>query len=304
MNIAEIWENLTKRFVSTIFLAAFLHSAGIGLIAQIETLNNQKVIDMIKLGLSEQLIVAKISKSRCDCDTSTAAIAKLKAARVTDAIIMAMIEHSGSNYSESSPSPVRPHDKAAESSSTPRADSAALRQMSEPGIYLFDDGKATQIEPTVFSGTKANFLKGALTYGIMKSKFKAKIRQSSANLKAGSTPVFYFVFSSEYRNSGATMAGGWYGMPATSPAEFVMVQMAVKDASREAIIGEYGAFSGVSTGTRDKDIREYAFEKIKTGVYKVTPKTTLSPGEYCFYYAGNVTGLGLAGGKVFDFSVK
>jgi hypothetical protein len=79
--------------------------------------------------------------------------------------------------------------------------------------------------------------------------------------------------------------------------------MNVKEASREAVMGEYGAFTGMSTGARDQDIREYSFEKIKPGVYKVTPKSNLAPGEYCFYYAATVVGLGFAGGKVFDFSV-
>ncbi|MBK6750563.1 MAG: hypothetical protein IPG67_11275 [Acidobacteria bacterium] len=80
--------------------------------------------------------------------------------------------------------------------------------------------------------------------------------------------------------------------------------MNVKSASREAVLGEYGAWTGVTMGARDKDIREYSFEKIRPGLYKVVPKSPLAPGEYCFYYAGSVTGIGFAGGKVFDFSVK
>lgn len=267
---------------------------------------NADIFEMARMGIGEAVIVAKIRKSECKCDTSNAAIARLKAAKLTDNVILAMIESTESaatGFSENGPPTPRAQSKNEETGVT-AADSAAMNQITEPGIYLFENGKMSQIEPTVFSGTKANFLKGALTYGIMKSKFRGKIRQSSANLKASSQPVFYFVFSSEYRNSGATMAGGWYGMPATSPAEFVMVQMTKKDASREAVMGEYGTFSGMSTGARDKDVREYSFEKVKTGIYKVTPKATLVPGEYCFYYAGNVVGLGFAGGKVFDFSIQ
>ena len=84
----------------------------------------------------------------------------------------------------------------------------------------------------------------------------------------------------------------------------MMVHMNVKEASREAVLGEYGAWTGASMGARDRDIREYSFEKVKTGIYKVVPKTNLAPGEYCFYYAGTVTGIGFAGGKIFDFGVK
>jgi hypothetical protein len=281
-----------------------------------ETLTNTKIIELVRLGLSEPLIVAKINRSDCQCDTSTTAISRLKAARVSDAIIMAMMDaqEQGSQPARmqaptpSVPLPYSPAPKTAASTadnSHASAGAAALSQITEPGIYLFEDGKMTAIEPSVFSGTKANFLKGALTYGIMKTKFRAKVRQKSANLKVSSgQPVFYFVFNPDYKNSGATMAGNlWWGMPATSPAEFMLVQMNVKEASREAVMGEYGAFTGMSTGARDQDVREYSFEKIKPGVYKVTPKTNLAAGEYCFYYAGNVVGLGFAGGKVFDFSV-
>jgi len=83
-----------------------------------------------------------------------------------------------------------------------------------------------------------------------------------------------------------------------------MVHMTVKEASREAVLGEYGAWTGASMGARDQDIREYSFEKVKTGIYKVVPKTNLARGEYCFYYAGTVTGIGFAGGKIFDFGIK
>jgi hypothetical protein len=302
-----------KHYIHFFFLLILVSATAFGQKTP-EVLTNAKIIELVRMGLGESLIVAKINQSTCQCDTSTAALGKLKTAKVSDAIIMAMInaEYGEKGISEtvinvSMRSPAKPAETRSSVETSAEAGPAALRQITEPGIYLFEDGKMTAIEPSVFSGTKANFLKGALTYGIMKTKFRAKVRQSSANMKvAGAQPVFYFVFNPEYKNSGATMAGTglWWGMPATSPAEFLMVQMAVKQASREAIMGEYGAFSGMSTGARDKDIREYSFEKIKTGVYKVVPKTPLTPGEYCFFYAGTVTGLGFAGGKVFDFSIK
>lgn len=44
--------------------------------------------------------------------------------------------------------------------------------------------------------------------------------------------------------------------------------------------------------------------QIWAGVYKVVPEADLACGEYCFYYAANVTNIGIAGGKIFGFSVK
>ena len=88
------------------------------------------------------------------------------------------------------------------------------------------------------------------------------------------------------------------GYPATSPNEFILLAMDVKSKSREATLGEMSAYS-MSTGARDKEVREFSFEKLRPGVYKVTPKEDLARGEYCFHYAGST-----AGTKLFDFSVK
>ena len=138
-----------------------------------------------------------------------------------------------------------------------------------------------------------------MTYGIKKAKIRAVIRGKSANMQVISKrPDFYFVFGRDYGNAGAAMSG-FGGYAATSPAEFMMVSMAVKENSREAVLGEIGAFS-TSTGASDKDVREYSFDKIKSGIYKVMPKTDLANGEYCFFYAGNSG----AGSKVYDFGVK
>lgn len=282
-----------------------------------EVLTNAKIIELVRLGLGEEIIIEKIRQSDCQCDTSSVGLAKLKTAKVPNAVIMAML-NSGSEEETTTAVPTKKQkpsanknvetvvSKSAQNNSTKPTDSnKALNQITEPGIYLFEDGKMQQIEPSVFSGSKMNPLMGALTYGIKKTKYRAKVRGKSANMQlANSQPVFYFVFNTDYKNSGATMAGNlWWGMPATSPAEFMMVQMNVKENSREAVLGEFGAWTGVSMGARDKDIREYSFEKIKPGIYKVVPKTALAAGEYCFYFGGNVTGLGMAGGKVFDFSV-
>lgn len=280
--------------------------------AKPEILTNEKIIQLLKIGLSEDVIVEKIRQSECRCDTSTSALAKLKAAKVSDAVILAMLNSAPGSYSESpSPTNRRNTENKIEVETVPvpdkkssRGAEALLRRIAEPGIYMYENGEMKQIEPSVFSGSKTNPLMGVMTYGIKKTKFRAKVRGKSANMQTSNgQPEFYFVFNPEYKNSGATMAGLFWGMPATSPAEFMLVQMNQKENSREAVVGEYGTFTGVSMGARDKDIREYSFEKLKPGVYKVIPKVDLVNGEYCFYYAGSVTGLGIAGGKVFDFSI-
>ena len=266
-----------------------------------EVLTNAKIIELVQLGLDENIIVEKIRQSQCQCDTSTDALGKLKAGKVPTAVIMAMMNATSGEKPYSDSVQNRPIIQPTQSSAAKDdgLNGIDLSQIAEPGIYLLENGKMTMIEPTVYSGSKSSFWGTALTYGIKKSKVRATVRGKSANTQVSTRrPEFYFVFSREYANPGAVMSG-FGGYAATSPNEFMMIAMKVKSNSREAELGEYNAYSS-STGAADKDVREYSFDKLKPGLYKVVPKQDLGLGEYCFYYAGN----GGAGSKVFDFGVK
>lgn len=291
----------SRFFLTMALLTALFVLSSLQVKAQETPMTNDDVVKLLKAGLPQSVIVGKIRSSKTKFDTSTAAIISLNTAGVPPDVISAMLETKG-GYSESQAPP-----KITGSTSGPVNESdPALGQISEPGIYVYENGKMLFIEPTVFSGTKYNPLLGIVTYGIAKTKIRAKVRSNAANIQAsGPKPVFYFVFNPEYKNSGATMAGAsWLGLPATSPNEFMLVRMEVKSGSREAVMGSYSTFGGASTGAEDKDVRDYSFDKIKPGIYKVTPKANLTPGEYCFYYAAQVSGLGISGGKIFDFGIS
>ena len=62
-----------------------------------ETLTNEKVVEMVKNGFSEQIVVAKIKSSKNSFDTSTEAIKQLKNAGVSDSVILAMVEKTSSS---------------------------------------------------------------------------------------------------------------------------------------------------------------------------------------------------------------
>jgi hypothetical protein len=57
-------------------------------------LTNADVLDMLNAGVSDQVVIAKIKKSPCDFDTSPTTLKGLKAAHISDAVILAMIEAS------------------------------------------------------------------------------------------------------------------------------------------------------------------------------------------------------------------
>ena len=55
-------------------------------------LTNQNVVDMLKAGLTADVVVAKIKSSQTDFDTSPFALAELKTANVPDEVILAMVK--------------------------------------------------------------------------------------------------------------------------------------------------------------------------------------------------------------------
>jgi hypothetical protein len=60
--------------------------------AQTETLTNTQIVDMIKAGLSQEIILNKIKSTSTNFDISTNALIDLKGAGVGDAVITQMIE--------------------------------------------------------------------------------------------------------------------------------------------------------------------------------------------------------------------
>ena len=54
-------------------------------------LTNNDILEMLKAGLTADVVVAKIKSSAANFDTSPAALAELKAANVPDAVILAMV---------------------------------------------------------------------------------------------------------------------------------------------------------------------------------------------------------------------
>lgn len=268
-------------------------SAVIGQVAAgSEVLTNDKVITMVKAGLPPALVIAKIRASKANFNTDTDELIRLQGAHVPTEIINAMVEASS-------------HASAVTSSTgagdVSRADPNEPASAHEAGIYLYleKDGqkKMFQLEPAVSKQTKSGgFLASAITYGIAKIKFKASLSGQNASLQVDQPrPVFYFYF--EVKGSGLSTSNYY----ATSPNEFVLVQLDAKSNTREVTVSQANAFSAQS-GTMDKASRAFSYEKIAPGVYKVTPQADLAEGEYGFY---NAAGVGPSGGaKIFDFGIK
>src|SRR5215510_4731616 len=93
-----------RSLVLVVALAASLLAApSTALFAQ-ETLSNQSVVEMVKAGLSERVIIAKIRTSPTSFDTSTDALIALKKNGVSEKVIEAMMSLTAAAAPAPSPS--------------------------------------------------------------------------------------------------------------------------------------------------------------------------------------------------------
>ncbi len=260
-----------------------------------ETLNNEAVVSLVELGLGEEAIVAKIKNSDPNYKLSIEDLTSLKNQGVSSKIIAAMISVDGEKSNEvimvpESPDPMLPH---------------------PTGVYLLADWeeepKMSRINYTVSNQVKTGgFLGAALTGGIASTSLKAIIPNASATTNSVSAkPVFYMFFddsNSEEKIQNSNWASGSASI-VTSPSEFTLISLKVKKGRRQAKVGKFN-FTGAKTGVLDKDQIAFDHEEVRRGVYKVSPREELEPGEYGFIFAINGdNGRGIASARIFDFTI-
>jgi hypothetical protein len=261
-------------------------------------LTNQDVTEMLSLGLSDDVVVDKIHAAATDFDTSVDGLKALKAAKVSDTIIRAMINpHPASATNTGS---------TADEKQPPKGDPNDPNSPHDPGIYIYAKTRnglsLVMLEPTVYSqGKSGGVFKSAMTYGIAKVKWKAVVQGPTANVKSSdSNMAFYFYFEEASAGLSHASFGG-----TTTPNEFTLLKFEEKKDSRETVVMSANAF-GASSGTDEKANIHFSFTKLRPGVYKVTPNSPLQQGEYCFLSSAGVGtyGAGSAGAsRLFDFQV-
>lgn len=269
--------------------------------ASAETLSNADIVQLSKIGLGDEAIIAKIKTSSNQFALTTDDMIALKGDGVSGPVIAAMLEASqgslvsaNATSSIDSPDPLVPHPS---------------------GVYLLADWlpepKMIGIDATTSNQTKTGGMFGyILTGGIASVNFKTVIPNKAARAKSEIyRPTFYFYFDQSQRNlSEAGTNGFWNAGAVTSPNEFSLVRFEVKKDSREAKVGKFN-IGGAKSGVMDKDRISFSYEAIAPGVFKVTPDADLPGGEYGFLYSvnsGGGPGMASAGAttaRIFDFSI-
>ncbi len=81
---------LHRRIAEAFAIMMFL--SGVLVAQQVEVINNVRIIEMVSAGIGDAVLLPKIGSSRIILDASEAGLLRLKSARVSDAVIVAMME--------------------------------------------------------------------------------------------------------------------------------------------------------------------------------------------------------------------
>jgi hypothetical protein len=259
-----------------------------------DTLTNATVVELVKAGLGDEAVIAKIKASDANYSLGTDELIALKQQGVSGPVIAAMI--AASTKATDTPAPMS---MTAIDPMTPHPS----------GVYLIDTpaNQLDRIDPTMSSQAKTGGKFGyAITGGIASMSIKVAIAGETARVASPSaTPSFYMFFDAS-NPATANMASSWAAGSAqtvTSPSEFTLVKLMEKKGRREARVGSTN-IGGTKTGVMDKDRIAFDYQMVRPGVFKVMPKQPLESGQYGFIYA--LQGGGTAGAmsaRIFDFSV-
>jgi hypothetical protein len=270
---------LTFLFLSLLFFANAQNNEDI--------LTNETIIQLTKIGLQPSVIISKIHSSITKFDVSTDALIKLGNNSVAADVINEMMKVNSEHKS------VELTQKDANNPNT----------MHAPGIYYYNpndpEKQLRRVDPTVVGSQETH---AASYYGIGGGGSKSNISGGESKLQIYErTPTFYFYFE---ENANPMMSNWWFAT-ATSPNEFALVKLNESKKSRSfqtGIVSSGGGYSGGSSGIPEKVKLPFEYNEVSPGIYSVTFKTPLKPGEYCFVYASSAPDR-YSNNKVFDFGI-
>jgi len=253
---------------------------------------NQDIIEMAKLGLSDEVIIAKIRQAyetgadAVSFDTSVDGLRSLKAASVPDSVIKVMINPA--------PPPAPVIAGASPISVDPNLPPP------EVGVYWRDQGKFMRIQGQAVTNTKTGGKAGSLfTNGLRNQHWDATIEgHTSRNIIRDRQPIFYL-----------------YVPDGNDSSDYVLIKLNKKSDHREFQIGSFGGITGGKSGVQKEKEIPFRAEHVGIRMYKVTlSEEDLKPGEYAFFmgtgqsntmagaHGGNRSG-GSASGRVWDFTI-
>jgi hypothetical protein len=253
-------------------------------------LRKDTIVQMVKAGLPEDVIISKIKAEANPPNLSTDDLISLKAAGVGDGVIRALVSPG------TKPDPPTANGAANATLADPNDPVAAH----DPGIYLMttarEGGRKMELIERAGSGRvkTARILRSGMTGGIAKAQVRAEVPGARVAVRANAKPEFYMYFPPSGNLGAADMI--------SSPSQFSLVSLQKKKNHRETVVAKQG-FGRASAGVDEKKTVKLTAEKIRPYVYKVTPDASLKAGEYAFVAATSVAGAASSQVAIYDFGV-
>jgi len=276
----KLWRTLG----ALVLLAGFLTGGPQTRVEAQEVLTNDSVISMVKGGLGEAVVLARIRSSPANFDTSTNSLLALKKAGVSDKVIEAMVSAPRSGAAAAAPAAPTPAAPSAGTSAPPPSVSASARSsaggaaanLPRDSIFHLNGAKYVEMQPQVVEIEISNAVfssKSDVVLGGRRAEYRITDRQ----------PQFYSYFA---------------------PTEALLVKLKPGDKKNDRNLkmgsGGYHPYGGSSRmGIRSEDRIAVKSEREANGFYRISPSNPLPSGEYGFIVLSGAT----AGGRMFDFGV-
>ena len=259
--------------------------------AMTRRLTNQDIITMVELGLSDDVVIAKIRSMSANgpdsvsFDTSTEGLKALKAGNVPDSVIKVMINPS-------------PPPATVIAASAPMTIDPNLPPP-EVGVYWKNGANFVLLQGQALSNAKVGGKAGSFfTDGLRNQHWDAYVEgPTSKNVVRERRPAFYF-----------------YVPDGTDSSDYVLLKLNKKGDRREFQVGSFGGITGGKSGIqRDKEV-PFKAEHVGIRMYKISLDAEFKPGEYAFFMGtgqsasmsgakgGNRSG-GVASGRIYDFNI-
>jgi hypothetical protein len=155
-----------------------------------EQLNNQSIVEMVKSGLSAEIIIAKIKSAKSDFDTSSKALQDLKKEGVADSIVLVMVKKA-SGIADESPTVTSPAPETTANVVLPDGTEVKLITIEEISSKkaIQDDLLTFKIAEDVKIGNNVVIAKGAIAKGVVTNAKKKGMmgRSGELNIRIEST---------------------------------------------------------------------------------------------------------------------
>lgn len=275
--------NLWRTLGAVVLLAGFLTGGPESRAEAQEVLTNDSVISMVKGGLGEAVVLARIRSSPANFDTSTNSLLALKKAGVSDKVIEAMVSAPRSGAAAAAPAAPTPAAPSAGTAPAPSVSASARNSaggaaatLPRDSIFHLNGAKYVEMQPQVVEIEISNAVfssKSDVVLGGRRAEYRITDRQ----------PQFYSYFA---------------------PTEALLVKLKPGEKKNDRNLkmgsGGYHPYGGSSrVGIRSEDRIAVKSEREANGFYRISPSSPLPSGEYGFIVLSGAT----AGGRMFDFGV-